>query len=1529
MDRGRGGGRGRATKKRATLPSHHQFQETISNSPTPPPMPVSNMPSHRGGRVRPANPTPHRPSSPTADTFRVTPRGTAADRPARTHTFHSTFILESPSTSASTSTSTAVNMTDLPPSARKRAKTFETTSSFDGAEDEAHSKGGHSLRKRTRIDYTQMIDDELGLAAARNGDLVPSRSATTPGARSRKRKGAHSQDDTDEDVDDFSSNPNPKRRRADKEPGHARNASRRRNPARKSVSEISPYVYHPSDNDAVQDTIMVGVSMDVAVTDEESDHSSFQESESPSSPEGKQPIQSQPPQPYYHSEQPRVRSPSPPPYSSHPITTVEKESVSLSHPSEGFVSSNPEPNEPNWVSATLLPAAPTQPSQVQQHAREVTPAEISRSPEPILAEPEERPTEVIPTIQPAEETAVEPASLAEKILSQETQPEQLGAETGPEEDKSGKVETVDQDVETVEEDDRMEAEQGISSTQEPEQQPGKAEETATTAPTLQQEAESDKKTPSELLPLPQADGPAEAEDKSEPSPPARAPTRPVLRAPKPVGPARFGQLEPIYASETPFATRLGLEPYEVEDQILPGPYNEWVYPDEGLVTPVQTPTPTPTPTPIPRDRGSGEVVWDVTQPLREKQLFALHKQESSRRKAAGVPPISLTGFYNDCVRRHKAAKSQLPRSGAGPISAPTETFKAVVQQPTASGDETPRSGSQAPESQVPTAAPSPAPIEDERMEDPEEEVIERPPTKRNGPADPIEVTRNYPHQYSFPKVRDPTDISDLLENFEDMDTDTLYSTVAAAVETLDAYQREYYELKKILDDEENAKRRQANDKTIVNWENRQNYEEPLPMRRHHDDAIKGPPPFEVRGARAPKPYIDDPVLEHQREEDRIMAQVYGFKHNNHPTQVGRQNPEEQRWEMPETRLRERKRTEKGAELAEENVVEGKRARKPRYVSDQSKDPSRSGTPVLGLGTGRRQRKTTALSAVNGDSRATPEVVLPPPSENVLEMTPRKARAAAAAARARQMAEDREETPVAIFAEPESMQADEEDVSRRPKPVQKRVRGANKAPTSVPTTEATKTAAKGKARATKGHATTEISSSSFYSTPSLNAQFNDYRPGTASSEESNRTAETNESAYSLRDKPKRNFLLENDPELEPRPKRRVRTVAAQKADTSGPQKVDDVNEGKKAKRVRKPAAPAATNAPVSLEPTTSAHAQAPEPAPAPGPVPQPELAYPLPPIVSQQLAPPPPPPPAGGLKAPTIFFTNPVTAHTIAPAPPPPGPFMHTFNAVTSFPHSFPPPQADPPAIKKPITRIKVTNGPSQGGQSANSKNGNSSEGRHSNGGKKVTKVKASKPASALSPNGLIDGKLPTLSQLAAEVPEKSYSEMSKSEKMSWSMRRRWASGEMQGAVEKRRTTLANKKAEKASTNEGGSNPGSGASTPQPQSGVLHPPPQEPHQPQQQMMTLPTQGPLALPGPYGDQGYVGMQPPIQMQMQQPQGYGGHGHPHGHGHGHGHAHPLPPPSPMQMVPGGQPGGQMVFQFPAQPQHPHPGFAPGQHY
>jgi hypothetical protein len=655
-------------------------------------------------------------------------------------------------------------------------------------------------------------------------------------------------------------------------------------------------------------------------------------------------------------------------------------------------------------------------------------------------------------------------------------------------------------------------------------------------------------------------------------------------------------------------------------------------------------------------------------------------------------------------------------------------------------------------------------IQDEAADDDQDNMDEPldDQAKLDSPGEPVEVTRNPRKQYLFPKIRDPNEFVEAFEGWEDFPTDRLYETIAAATEALHAYQQEYNELKKFLDDEENAKRRQANDKTIANWENRQKADEPLPLRRHFDDAVKGPAVFEVRGVRAPRPYVDDPVLEHQREEDRVMAQAYGFKLNTHPTQVGRQNPEEQRWEMPENRLR--KRTEKGAELAEENVVEGKRARKPRHVSDQSKDQSRAGTPtgISVFGPGRRQRRKPAATSTNGDDVESLEQTS---FNESFSESPRKGRAA----RARGMILPGDQDQIAPVAEADNRTDDEEaEVDDKPKVSRRRGRGAApppEPPTSVPAGfggEATKAkrVRGGKGLQANHQGAGEIASSSFYSNVSTQPES---RPSTASSEGTANTAETTESAYSLRDKRKRNFALENDPELEARPQRRGRGAVAAKQETVEPKK--------RGPRKKEPAA----------EPPP-----APPPASAPSPVPRPASPPPL-----QQ-------------PAPTKFYNfvaDPMTVDTSNSSQPVSSaqgarPFLHTFNAAPAFRHGVPPPPAAPP-VKKAITKIRFKNN----GTTSLAGSGTSTPGNGS-APKKRSRGKAAEAAKVNIANG--DGE-----------PDKPYAEMTKSEKMSWSMRSkcppsglvnhmsantppgRWASGEMQGAVEKRRTTLAIKKAEKA------------------------------------------------------------------------------------------------------------------------------------
>jgi hypothetical protein len=111
-----------------------------------------------------------------------------------------------------------------------------------------------------------------------------------------------------------------------------------------------------------------------------------------------------------------------------------------------------------------------------------------------------------------------------------------------------------------------------------------------------------------------------------------------------------------------------------------------------------------------------------------------------------------------------------------------------------------------------------------------------------------------------------------------------------------------------------------------------------------------------------------------------------------------------------------------------------------------------------------------------------------------------------------------------------------------------------------------------------------------------------------------------------------------------------------------------------------------------------------------------------------------------------------------PVPAQVGPYLHTFNAAPAFlPGSHPPPPP-PPSAKKPITKIKLTNnGASSSAPSRASTPSNgapSSKPRRSRGKKAQAASEAEASAAA---NG--DGD-----------PDKPYAEMTKSEKMSWSMR---------------------------------------------------------------------------------------------------------------------------------------------------------------
>lgn len=1401
MERGRG--RGRATKKRASMssdPSHHHHHHHASDQPhaasspsaasspqppEPPSLPVpqadvadlgtpgaSSPPSHasRGGKLGAGTRGSHsahrqRTASPSTSSdvnSRTTPR---SDRPARSATFNGSFPPEAPSGP----------LDGIP---RKRART-SVWPEVEGPADEGHSKGGHSLRKRARVDYTQElveIDYLTGRPTGRPLLNQAPKPTVAPTGRGRKRLskphqvGPRSSDDVASDGPGSAAT-QPPRRRPTQSPAPTRGSgsSRRRPPSRKSMTaEPSPFhVDQPSDNE-VQDTILVGVPMDGMNGDDSEASESFDENRSSS-----QDSASATSQALVHEEvEPATPQPS-------TILQVEQ-TVSVASENEVAIENDLMEGEKNEVRAT--------------------PPKGSES----LGQPDP-PTAAI--CEAASSAAASPAQLTSDEMSD------LRANDNPEAFSNINEADASSDifqVERVDAGDRTPPARAHSPlpallplrTHSPlpyENQPAENptdEDPAAENPTAEnptfENSTPVKSPPQHLDSAPAAfasmdlvlvQSPLASPKITTPSPSSPTFSPPTLdthlenlpaspedrgltpsiiqtisrgwgrlrRAPRTSEPARLRELEKVYQVETPFATALGLSPYVEEDVLLPGPFSETIQ-REDISKMEATPMPTPAPTPPPSEARPAEVTWDGHTALSVSQFYQLWKQEQNRCAALGQPQPTWREFHNRCVQQMKAAqgeqveKTAVPASKAARMGPKASAKQLPTLAATASSEDTPQ-GSQAAESETPTAAPSPAAaIEEEPDVDAEgdedlymEEADTLPKTIM---TEPVEVTRNPTKQYSFPKLRDAQEFVDALKDPESLTKDQLYERTTAAVEAMVNYENEYIALKKMVDDEENSKRRVAHDKTLVNWENRQKADEPTVFRRHFDEQVKGYPTFEVRGARAPAPYIDDHVLERQKQEDKIMAQSHGFKYNSHPALVGRQNPEEQRWEMPENRLRERRKTEKGAELAEEGG-DGKRVRRmPRNLSDQSKDPSRAGTPIAIVPGLRGKRKLPGSFNEDDETASTETVPAFKPSKRGRgggrgrgsrgrgSRGGRGGRGASASAQQRDnfrtpsAERDSERTP---SAERDSEQTDAEFVEKPPSSRKRATRGAAMQRSPAPPLPASPEpkAMHQHQRPAKSAPGGEIPASSFYSNYASVDSQPDSRPSTASSAITE-TVENTEAAYSLREKRKRNFVLENDPVLEPRANKRARAAAVPKRETLEPKKKSPKRKGAANQPAAQPPIPPSQPVPFASH--------------APGPV----------------------PPPSGGLQAPVMFFNSTAPAPVQAPH----RPYMHTFSSVPAHPPG-PSSQVAPPAIapaaKKPITKIKITN----------------------NGATSQASSRAVTPA-AIAPNPLklatktsrppkagAGDKASVAAPGAVAGEEKSYTEMSKSEKMSYSMKRKF------------------------------------------------------------------------------------------------------------------------------------------------------------
>ncbi|KAL1856932.1 hypothetical protein VTK73DRAFT_8200 [Phialemonium thermophilum] len=1238
------------------------------------------------------------------------------------------------------------------PSLRKRARSLAF--GLDGAaEDESLSKGGHSLRKRARVDYAQEMfgDDTAHLDSKHDANTKP-----ILGSTGRNRKKRTTLDFSGDDSDDASSAQ--RRRRSDKSPAATRaTPGRRKSSIRKSFSsdirDYRDYQDHPSDNE-VQDTILVGVSMkDLESTPQSpessqsipSDAGAVQDGEGSPLPEIREVVieEARPPHPI---QAPETRAESAAPLDPQPMAETAEDKVVLqpdSFPSAPLPTCNgADQGQPSESTPDILSQTADEenhhgsPSGLLSEAKSPVTAVTIKPPtpepeKPGLAETEEPKlpeeptmTEKLPPPQVVI-TEVEPSPSPSDAKVDEISPTIIAA------DDQG-VSSANQDLaETLATPET--AENAVSPAKD--EYPGRFSSPVASAP-------AEKPSPSPLKP--DIDVAAIEETATEELPISSSA---ALALPK-TERSRVGRLKHLdVIHEAGKASSRGhphLSAYEDEKVLHPSAWTQMVYQDDGSQA---TQTPIPTPDATPQESATLESMWDGIRPLKYRDFFHLYQSETASRAEQGLPKMSMKEFRRLCVLRHKAAVDK-------PVEAPSKKARKPVRRELAASratrkmnaiaahengvpvptppEETPRA-SPAPDSTQPTAASSPeAPeddleqkvgqkeidedvpdtiaVEDEGEDaeaeaeqeveaDAESDVDGEAEALVGGPAEPVEVVKVPKKQYEFPKIREHSYFVEALKDFKDMDTDVLYETLAACNDTLKAWQDEYRELKKITDDEENAKRRQANDKTIENWDKRQKLDEQPSWRRTFDDSFQRlPAPFEIKGVRAPAPYVDDPVLEYQRAQDRIMAQAYGFVHNNHANSIGRQRPSEQRWELDdgesEIRLRDRKQTQRAADVADESVIiEGKRARKPRILGDQSRETSRAPTPAP-----RQRRRRNAGVGDGGD--------------NGEEASHARGEAALDAS-GRRRGRGRWKVVTASDDYPDDTASNHRALDERAHSGRRRSRivavplpsGYNGNSSPQTAENGVDSAKRKRQRATKKGPSlgldTEISASSFYGNPSPADTLPESRPSSSYSNATNNTTGTIESSYLLREKKKRNFAIENDPDLESRPKKRGRDASNGEAYAEEPPKKKPIRRRSKGD--------------------------------------------------------------AGTASSATDVATGATRIHLATAGRPT---SQTTGTAALGSPTMAP---------KRPPTKIKLING--HHGSSMNLSSGAASSSTKTT--LKVPKA-ASQQASASAKDDV------------TEPGRKPYSEMSKSEKMSFSMRRRWARGEMQGAVEKRKHTLAKK-----------------------------------------------------------------------------------------------------------------------------------------
>lgn len=514
---------------------------------------------------------------------------------------------------------------------------------------------------------------------------------------------------------------------------------------------------------------------------------------------------------------------------------------------------------------------------------------------------------------------------------------------------------------------------------------------------------------------------------------------------------------------------------------------------------------------------------------------------------------------------------------------PTPMETPTLQASDAADEQTEDVGSLAPEKESGSQDPMPGPEGDVGSNAPSPAAVFDIPTpaaesaapSRNPSPEPVVESMRKPKprkQYSFPRIRSPSEFASILDDHKKLSDEELFSILEVTCKTLSNWQEEWKTQKLVTEDEDNAVRRRAHDAALMAREARD-------LAKTNGAVTMEKRDFEVKGIRADRTYENRHLYPqsnpeaYERVQDQVAAQALGFEWDPRPSMIARQDPIAQRDGLQNTRLRNRpKLSQRAAEAAGDEpvgIVPGKRTRKPRLLSDESKDVSRAATPVEPVKPPRRRRRrrNSAGELVDSDNEGgtqQPEVAQPVPPP-VQEGPPKKKRgpkpkavkeAEARAAAEREAAEKAAQQAAAAADNAQDGMDVDQPTTR------KRRRGAAAAvvseiqPQDIPTasiedaqpqgSSTQREAAEPAPKRRRGRKPkVEAPTTAFYSTAS-SAPTNDgiitpteevVRPSTSSSTSSMRTVG---SSYSFRTRPRKNYSEMADPIkdvlAEPRPKR---------------------------------------------------------------------------------------------------------------------------------------------------------------------------------------------------------------------------------------------------------------------------------------------------------------------------------------------------------------------------------------------------------